>query len=417
MGDQRNVILVTVDSLRLDYCSYADELSDAMPTLERLADDGLAFENAIATGPATHESATTFMTGEHAVERPGSTEITKSQMRTHIRAHLRSQRTLAERMSAAGYETAGFTANPWTSRHFGFDAGFDYFEDFMDEDLSQGLIEGGRPDNTVRYALVQALNWWQGQDMFMSWENYYDEIATWLESADDPYFAWAFLVDPHLPYIPGDEYRSRSRLMTYLANMWMYAGRPDWFDERFRAALLDAYEDTVRHTDAFLSRLLDDLEEMDDDPLLIVHADHGELFGEHGRYGHGGYPHEELAHVPLVVGNGPNDTVTEPFSLRRLPELVSTLAAGGDYEALTEPWVVTRNRNPTTCIRGKNWKFGRRHDGEELLHALPGDENEQLDNEELRAIGRQLVDDWEEAKRERERIVRGVDELPIGSKV
>ncbi|MFC6768112.1 sulfatase [Natrinema soli] len=415
MGDQRNVILLTVDSLRLDYCGYADDSSGSMPTLERLADEGLAFENAIATGPATHESATTFMTGSHAVERPGSTEITKAQMRTHIRSHLRSRRTLPERLSAAGYETAGFTANPWTSSHFGFDAGFDRFEDFMDEDLSQGLIEGGKPENSIRYALVQALNWWQGQDMFMSWETYYDEMTSWLESADEPYFMWSFLVDPHLPYIPGDEYRSRSRVMTYLANMWMYAGRPDWFDERFRAALLDAYEDTVRHTDAFLSQLLADLDEMDEDPLIVIHADHGELFGEHGRYGHGGYPHEELARVPLVVANGPTDTVTQPFSLRRLPELVSTLAAGGDYESLTDPWVVTRNRNPTTCVRGENWKYARTHTGEERLRALP--EEEPLENEELRAIGRRLVDDWEEAKSERERIVGAVGDLPIADKV
>jgi hypothetical protein len=47
----------------------------------------------------------------------------------------------------------------------------------------------------------------------MSWETFYDDIATWIEDVDEPHFLWVFLVDPHLPYIPVDEYCSRSKLI------------------------------------------------------------------------------------------------------------------------------------------------------------------------------------------------------------
>jgi arylsulfatase len=126
MSDGRpNIVLVTIDSLRADYCGYIDDDSTATPTLDRLAEEGLAFETAIAPGPSTPESMPAVFTGEYPID---GDENTLAAWRDRIRRHMRTRDPLASRLSRAGYETAAFTPNPFTSRHFAFDQGFDRFQ-------------------------------------------------------------------------------------------------------------------------------------------------------------------------------------------------------------------------------------------------------------------------------------------------
>lgn len=407
MSDPRSVILVTVDSIRADHCGFMGYDRNTTPTLDRVAREGLVFENAIATASATHDSATTFLAGDDPINRPGYEGSSNEEMREHIRRHMAARHTLPERFAERGYETAAFTANPWASRYFGFDAGFDHFEDFMDTDTSSGFIADGQQRHQALSLVVQAINWWQGQNMFMSWEGFYDDIVDWVTAANDPYFLWIFLVDVHLPYLPGPGYRTRSRARTYPANLWAYTGGGTKFENWFRDDLIRAYDDSIRYTDEFVHRLLTDVDE--DEPLLVVHGDHGEEFGEHGRYGHGIHLYEELVHVPLVVANGTTDAVERPFSLRRLPELALNLSVDGSYDDLVEPYVISQNRDPRVAVRGSDWKYIWHPAGDELYD--PADEHTDLGDDELRELGAGIVEAWRESRAERERIVRGVQDL------
>ncbi|MFB6156073.1 MAG: sulfatase [Haloferacaceae archaeon] len=424
MENRRSVVLLTVDSIRADHCGFMGYERDTTPTLDALAADGLVFENAVATAPATHGSATTFLTGEHPVERPGSSGTSGSDMQGHIRGHMNARESVAEQFSRAGYETAAFTANPWTSRFFGFDDGFDHFQDFMDEDVSRGLFEDADADSGVASLVANAMNWWRGQNMFMSWEAFYDEIVEWTESADEPYFLWIFLVDVHLPYLPGGAYQTQSKLATYPANLWLFSGRDadrpleSWSHD----VLTTAYDNTIRYTDEFVDRLTTDLE--DDDPLLVFHGDHGDAFGEHGMYGHGRQLYEELVHVPLLVANGPTDRVTEPLSLRRLPGLLRSLATDGDYERHTEPWAVSRNRMPRVGVRGEEWKYIWSPDRNELYDLTAGEDDDLLVTEstdrrtrELQSIGRDIEAAYHADKAERERIVEAAQTVAAEERV
>ncbi|UPV76787.1 sulfatase (plasmid) [Halorussus limi] len=414
MSDQQSVVLLTIDSVRADHCGFAGHDGNLTPNLDRLAADGLVFENAVAPAPATHGSATTFLTGEFPVEREGATGSDRASMKAHIRDHLSARDTVARRFSRMGYETAAFTANPWTSRYFGFDKGFDHFEDFMDDDASEGLLKGGEQTNPVSSLAVKAINWWQGQDMFMSWEAFYDDIVAWTESADDPYFLWVFLVDAHLPYLPPKDYRSRSRLATYPANLSLFADRNgDGLTPRFHDVLTDAYEDTIRYTDEFVGRAA---RELADDPMLVVHGDHGEAFGDHGMYGHGRDLYEELVDVPLVVAGGPEGRVEKPFSLRNLPDLLPSLARGDEYEDALDTHVFSHNRMPTVAVRGENWKYVWRP-GDDELYDLERGETTECDDPDLRELGSELVADWREARAERERIASAARAVADGDAV
>ena len=400
MSDLRDVVLVTVDSWRADHCGFMGYDEAVTPTLDEAVGDGLVFENAIAPAPETNSSVLTSVTGFYG--NP-CLESDVENYTDRTRQQLRSRRTLAERFRELGYTTAGFTANPWTSRYFNFDRGFDYFADFMDENLSSGFVSKGSVDRGLTGTLASlALNWWQGQDMFMNWEAIYDEIDDWLADADSPYFCWIFLVDVHMPYLPPADYRSRSRALTYPANLSLFAGQLGLpFESLFHDVLVDAYDDTIRYTDAFVERLLEDL---DGDPLIAIHADHGEAFGERGIYGHGPGVSEAMLHVPFVVLNGPTGRVERPVSMRRLPELLPALAAGEGYEHVLESTTWARNYDPAIAIRGRRWRYEWRPDDERVWVREDGD---WVDKElpELAYVGRELVEYHTQTERERGRVM------------
>ena len=136
----QNIVLVTVDSLRADHCSFAGYDRETTPALDEMAADGLVFENAIAPGAITPESLPAIFTGRYPAT-PSDDGGRIATTRGQIRRHMQVCDTLPERLSRLGYTTGAFTPNPWTSRYFGFDQGFDRFEDFMDADISSSIWE------------------------------------------------------------------------------------------------------------------------------------------------------------------------------------------------------------------------------------------------------------------------------------
>jgi arylsulfatase len=272
--------------------------------------------------------------------------------------------------------------------------------------------------------------------MFQAWGSFADDATAWANDADDPYFLWLFLVDVHMPYLPVSGVRSQTRPETYAANLWLYLNGHEAgpLESLARPRLVRAYEDTIRYTDDLFDRFVADL---DGDPLVAFHADHGEAFGEGGVYGHGPALSEEQVHVPLFVANGPTGRVERPFSLRRLPDLLLALGTGDgdgtrDVTDLTGPYATTRNRDPKFALRGADWKYvdddGQPHlydlaSGEHL--AVEGDgsadagptERRPTDGERLSTDGplavtaEEYVTAWQTHERERQRVAEAAREV------
>lgn len=392
-------MLVTVDSFRADRCGHLGCDKNLTPTIDKLAEEGLQFDNAIAPAGATRGSSTSFMTGDYPFSRPGADR------RESLRGQVRARDTIAERFKRMGYETAAFTANPWTSRSFGFDKGFDHFEDFMEETTSNRFRDGGGDAGPVREMATRLTDWWAGQEMFMSWESFYDDIEQWRQSAEEPYFLWVFLVDVHMPYIPPKEYLSMWPL-TYAANAWLFGGADDRLSPLLRDRLISAYDSTVEYTDEFVATLLDDV---GDDSVVCVHGDHGELFGEEGRYGHG-YLHESVINVPLVVGNVPSERVKDPVSLKSLPELLTGVAVG-DRPTVERPYVTSRNNDGMRIVRGRDWRYQRTTEDESVALRTDGRWQLQGDDHPLHEIGRSIVERERATEAERQHVVSAVQNI------
>lgn len=386
----RNIVLVTYDSLRADHCGFMGYERDTTPTLDQMAKEGVVYENAVASGVPTISSMTAVMTGEHSWASP---EIG---FNTEQRDQVTSRPTVAEVLSDSGYSTGGLSPNPPASSYFGFDDGFDWFRDFLAERkglferlwhrVFQNSIEGGNVSTYLRLFR----NVVQREEVLRPWEAFYEEILQWVRNVPEPYFLWVLLLEPHHPWLPPTEYqRWSSRWDKYQSfkHYWEMLNS-DWepdFEPSVRRRLVNLYDDSIRYGDAFLEELRDDLR--DDDPIFIVHADHGEEFGEHGRYGHQPYLYENLIHVPLVVWNtGRQHRVQKPVGLRSLAPTICDLAgASHPFRAQSLPgdqsWVASKvfvEGGRRCAIRTDRGKYIKQRNQSEL-YRLATDPTEQQD--------------------------------------
>ncbi|MDA1305679.1 MAG: sulfatase-like hydrolase/transferase [Acidobacteria bacterium] len=244
-----NVVLITLDTLRADHVgSYGATMVDT-PHLDRLASQGVVFEQAMTTAPLTLPAHSSIMTGQfppvHGVRDNGGFFLGPEQV------------TMAEILSERGYQTGATVGAFVLDSKWGLDQGFGTYQD--DFDLSgikaMSLASVKRPGNEV---VDLALAWMEGV-------------------ADQQFFAWLHLYDPHAPYESPEPYRSR------------YRGHP--------------YRGAIAFTDAQVGRVFDFLEArgLADNTIVIVTADHGEGLGEHGEETHGFFVYEIAMRVPLIV--------------------------------------------------------------------------------------------------------------------
>ena len=401
MTDRPNVVLVTVDSLRADHCSYAGYDRETTPTLDRMADEGAVFTNAVAPGPSTPESMPTVLTGHAPVAQPDTDDI--ETLRASVRRHMETRDTLAERFRRRGYATAAFTPNPFTSRYFGFDQGFDRFEDFLDTFARRGfrrLTSQLARESDLTFAVRMVLNMWQREEVFKPWADYYGAMTEWVDSTDRPYFLWVHMMDPHVPYLASREHRQLGLgTMLYANYRFWRQDKESAFDPALHDRLLTAYDDSVRYTDAFLERLRGDL-----DAVVAVHGDHGEAFGEHGTYGHEPYLYEENVHVPLVVDGLASRTVSDPVSLASLPALLTGIADGDAAFDAPDPFAVARTRTGRrTALRGRRVKFIR-SEADSELYDLEAGEDTPVSSPELERLCRRRLRAATASDREKEAI-------------
>ncbi len=246
-----NVVLITLDTLRADHIGPYGATGVRTPNLDRLASQGVVFDQVMTTAPLTLPAHSSIMTGQfppkHGVRDNGGFFLGPEQL------------TLAEVLSERGYHTGATVGafvldSKWGQIH---DQGFGTYQDDFDltNVKAMSLASVKRPGNEV---VDLALKWMDGV-------------------ADQRFFAWMHLYDPHAPYESPEPYRSE------------YRGHP--------------YRGAIAFTDAQVGRVFDylDARGLADNTIVIVTADHGEGLGEHGEETHGFFVYESAMRVPLIV--------------------------------------------------------------------------------------------------------------------
>lgn len=273
----RNLVLITVDTLRADRVGAYGHAAARTPTFDALAARGTRFQRAFAPAPITLTSHASLLTGRYPPGHGG---------RHNGMAVSRDVPLLAEALARAGFATAAFVGAFPLDRRFGLDRGFETYGDRM-------------PRLGGRQAHERA-----GRDVV-------DEALSWLERRRaQRFFLWLHLFEPHAPYAeaPGAA-----------------AARP--------VAL--RYDDEIAEADRQAGRLLGALGADSSSTLVVATSDHGEAFGEHGEIAHSVFIYDTTLRVPLVIA-GPGvgaHTVEAPVSLVDVAPTVMRLLGLGSFDA------------------------------------------------------------------------------------
>jgi choline-sulfatase len=242
--EDRDIILVTIDTLRADALGFAGNRNVQTPFLDRLARSSLVFTNAHAHNVVTLPSHVNILTGllpyQHGVRENAGYVLDPA------------IKTIAPLLKERGFATAAFIGAAPLDARYGLTPGFDVYDDKYPQGKS---LDFRIPERGAEEVLRAATAWWNQQP--------------------GKRFLWVHLFDPHAPYIPPPELRAR------------YAKDP--------------YLGEVAYVDSALEKFLGPLLEMESRPMLVLTSDHGEALGDHGELTHGLFAYEATLRVPLLI--------------------------------------------------------------------------------------------------------------------
>ena len=285
-ADRPNVLLVTIDTLRADRVGSYGYQAAATPAIDALAARGVRFETSVVHTPLTGPSHASILTGHTPLGhgfRNNSGYVLTPQVKM-----------AAEDFRQAGYRTAAFVSGFPLDRRFGFDRGFEMYDDRLPKGNDRR-----RTPYVERFADATtdaALRWLPSQ-----------RPATGPSPSLAPWFLWVHYYDPHAPYEP-----------------------PADLAERFRAS---PYDGEVAFVDRQLARLLQAIDAGGERSrtIVLVTADHGESLGEHGEGTHGIFIYDATLRVPWVMA-GPR--VPEGRVSRTVARSIDVLPTLADYAGL-----------------------------------------------------------------------------------
>lgn len=337
-----NVLLVVIDAMRGDRLGASGYRRPTTPGLDRLAQEGVsfphAFSNASWTKPAMATLFTSLYPSSHFAIRAAN-EPLAGDRGIALGDDLQ---TMAELYSAGGYRTGAFLVQPHLTSQLGFGQGFETFQRLRGKSAA-------RQNELLR---------------------------EWIAQPDPrPFFAWLHYLDVHWPYDrrPGHDLTAfGSTVVDPEPPRTQLDSLENWKDRFLSpanlAGLVSRYDLGVAFVDEQLRDLVRGLESQGllADTVVVVTADHGEGFLEHGELGHGFTPYDEQIRVPLIfrlperfgAKTGSRETVVSLVDL--LPTLLdlSGLPLPGDLQGTSFRGVLAGREEPDRLVFTQT-EFGR----------------------------------------------------------
>ena len=306
-----HVIVIVIDALRPDRLGSYGYHRDTSPNLDRFAAEAWLFKNAISTAPWTKPAIASLLTGLY----PRAHGVSSSDWNLGegdadvVAVSALSPRlvTLAEMLAENGYRTAAFGQNHHLIAELGFDQGFEVHDlEIWDQSFLRSLAQrldlgvGRSEPRGERSNTAREIN---------------QRFLDWLPDGDDRFFAYLHHIDVHWPYRAPKPFAGRfgvrrtsvdfnsSEFYDQFGPERKQLDQPPGVDPAVVQDMSDAYDEGVRFVDEEIGALFEELKrrKLYDDALIVVTADHGEQFLEHGEIGHGTSLHDVLLRVPLIV--------------------------------------------------------------------------------------------------------------------
>jgi arylsulfatase A-like enzyme len=276
-----NVVMIIVSALRSAHLGCYGYSRNTSPNIDRLAQDGISFDQAIAQSYWSLPSLVSIFTSKF---------VCAHQVNTRNKKLGEGEKTLAEILNSHGYATAAFVCGLDTSTEYGLDKGFDAYDVYS------------------------------GDDAVGSLSNMVPRAIRWLnENKNKNFFLFLHSYDVHPPYKCSDEnsfdrdykgiinsmrldYSTLKRInggVLHLEGQDISLGAEDMNH------IISRYDDGIRRADRFIGRLIDELKRLKlyDKTIIVLCADHGEELGERGTFNRFGNQnlYQEVIRVPLII--------------------------------------------------------------------------------------------------------------------
>ncbi len=360
---KRNVILVTIDSLRADHISCLGYVNNETSAMDSLTRSGALFTQAFSNGGGSATSFPSIMTSTYSLMNPNSggqnEKIWVSLSNKWI--------TIAEALRSKGFSTAAFkNIKMDLSSVFGYDRGFDIFDD--------PELRG----KTMVDRLHRKIDYLRGNKYQRA--NIINQKAfSWLKKHPQLFFLWLHYMDVHLPYNP------KRLSITDRLNVIRLDRKTSYNAEQLSSAdlkiLRTLYDAEIEYIDEKIGTLLCELNKMGlstENTFFIVLSDHGDQHFEHGEWGHGRL-YDEVLHVPLIIC-GPDidkrSIVEEQVSLLDVPPTIIDLLGikkvesfhgnsllsliEGEHRRQESTYVISEEIDSFSC-RTTSWKYIRHY--------------------------------------------------------
>jgi len=300
-----NVLIMAVDSLRADHVSLYGYSKTTTPSIDQFFHQGaIAFRDCQSAATWTRPAVASIVTG-HLYPLSDEIQI----FETRFGRLPSGTDTLLRRFHRAGYATGWFSADPWASTSSNLAADADRLVMPRHSHIGYPIavcqeIASGVEKWPKLYAWTTKLayitdgtwyrpNWLKDEELskaFMAWPAH---------GKGRPWVAYMHFMQVHYPYgsVRGQHLVPDEQRKTFPPD------QDHGTDPQTMKPYLDAYDADIPYTDGCIGKILDDLRRRGelDHTVVIITADHGEEFGEHGAMGHGTGFHREVTHVPLLL--------------------------------------------------------------------------------------------------------------------
>jgi arylsulfatase A-like enzyme len=296
----KNIILITIDTLRADMLGAYGSKDNLTPFMDSLKKNMIVFKTPFATGPYTQASFQGILASEYYLQYGKEKKLNKDKT------------LISEPLKENNIFTAAFHSNAYLSYFFGYNKGWEVFYDSMSDDV------------TDMYPFIRG-------------SGINDRVSGFLNnfSFSRPLFLWVHYMDVHEPYIAEEDYLSKIDPSLKLSKEDMFSLfkdvilKRDISDPSTVETLKKLYMAKVEETDDYLRQLFDIFKSKGllDSSTIIITSDHGDEFSEHGGLSHDGKMYKELIHVPFFVydRSHTHTVIDTPVSLINIPPTICAM--------------------------------------------------------------------------------------------
>jgi arylsulfatase A-like enzyme len=300
-----NIVVLMLDSLRPDYLGCGGNKEVKTPNIDKIAEEGIFFENAFAEYPITIPSRTAIVSGTYTF--PNRPWCPLRSYDLHI----------AEILKNLGYYTASFSDTPF-NQPAGMDRGFDIFEWIVygkchnpphqkKYNFRECYFPPHASEREKKFYENTMINRYYSIEIFGKScpELLFEKGVKYIEEAKEPFFLWIDSFEPHEPWCPPEKYEKiyqKKEPKRYIPHP--VGPSSDWLTQDDIEHILNLYKGDITHTDEMVGLIYEALKKRNllEKTMLIIISDHGEPFGEHGTIRKFGVPlYNELSKMVFII--------------------------------------------------------------------------------------------------------------------